>query len=93
MATTATDEATTTVLDTVKAANTLAVHIASAKATGTIIARSPEVYTGHETGMAVSYLLDLLNSDTDRLIKVTVEWEHTTKNGNWYSPTLTFLGA
>jgi hypothetical protein len=41
----------------------------------------------------VSHLLDMLEGDADRLIKVTVTWEHTTKNGNWYSPTLTFLGV
>lgn len=93
MATTSTTEATTTVLDTVKAASTLAIHIASASSTGAISARSPEVYTGTDTALAVSHLLATLDNSEDRLIEVTVKWEHTTKNGNWYSPTLKFLGA
>ena len=88
-----TTERDATLLDTVQIANVLAVHIASATNGGTIFARGPEVYTGAGTALAISALLETLDNESDRLIRVTVEWEHTTKNGNWYSPTVKFLGS
>ena len=88
-----TTEGATTLLDTVQAANVLAVHIASATNSGQIVVHGPEVYTGKGTALAVSALLETLDNDSDRLIRVTVEWEHSTKSGNWYSPNVTFLGT
>lgn len=88
----ATTTPTESVSDVVNTARTLAVHTASAADGLRIYAKHPEVYLGSDTDEAVTSLLDAM-SEKDRLVKITVEWEHITKNGNYTTPKIVFVGS
>lgn len=80
--------------ETVGTVRTLAVHTAAVMVAEPqrVLTSQPEVFTGTETTEAVVALLESMGQ-SDRMLTVTVEWEHESKNGNVSKPKIVFLGA
>jgi hypothetical protein len=79
----------------IDAAKTLAVHASSVtyKTTDISLGLDGEVdYRVHASIDIPSYVKTLLDSlgESDEVVSVTVEWHHTSKNGNASQPKITF---